>query len=234
MTATVDQATAASRNLHSSEAQFKNGFTRIGKAFESAGEEEKAAMRAELLAMLDGGEGDLIAPPDDSKAIEILARQEPNDRDYDAMLRSFQEQAKVAEEQQARAGSDTERQHHARRIKNLNYFAKLTEAAKEIPAEPRTFGCRRLPRNLISGRDTGFPDIQFKYHTYTTSDPLEIARLLDYMTNPSAGDATIEALNAGEVAIISHDTGQVVMFENGLRANDIIASSSNQFRRPFR
>lgn len=233
MSTTIDQATKAKRNLHSVSAQVKNAKTRLLNAYEQAGEDERAAMRADFPGIFESDE-EKPAAHDDSRAIEILAEASLEKRDYTAMLKSFQAQARTAEEQQARAASDTERQHYARRIKNLNYFAKLVEAAMEIPAEPRTFGCRGLPRNLVSGRDTGFPDIQFKYHTYTTSDPLKIARLLDYMTNPSPGDAPIEALNTGDVAIINHDTGKVVMFENGLKANDIIGSSNNQFRRPFR
>lgn len=231
MSATITQAERARRNLQSVESQAKNAKSRLEKALAEASDDERAAIIAEFEALLRGGEA---APEhDDSAAIKILSDKAHEQRDYATLLRGFRQQAEVAEELQAKAESDSARAYHARRIRTLNYLTRIVEAAMTIPAEPRTFGCRKLPRNKISGRDTGFPDIQFRYHTYTTSDPLEIARLLDYMTNPGPGDPPIEPLNTGDVAILNRDTSEVVMFVNGLQADDIIRNSGGTLRRAF-
>ena len=233
MSTTISQAERAKRNLQSVPSQVKNAKSRLEKALGQAGEEEREAIIAEFRTLLGGAEEEVAPEYDDSAAIKILSDAAHQKRDYDVFLRGFQEQAKVAEELQARAESDSARAYHARRIRTLNYLTRIVEAAMTLPEEPRTFGCRLLPRNKVSGRDTGFPDIQFRYHTYTTSDPLEIARLLDYMTNPSAGDAQIETLNAGDVAILNRDTSQVVMFVNGMQADDIVKNSGGTLRRAF-
>lgn len=233
MSTTIDRAEAAKRNMHSHEAQIKNGLTRLGKVWADLDDEGRAALMSRVQAELVGEAEEGQPAFDDSEAIAILTAQKHQKRDYHALLETFRTQAEEASRLRMQATDDSQRRYYAGVINDLNELTRIVEAATKIPEETRTFGCEQLPRNRVSGRNTGFPDIQFRYHTYTTNDPLEVARLLDYMENPKPGDAQIEQLTPGDVAILNSDSGKVIQWANGLQANDIIRRSNNAFRRAF-
>lgn len=219
--------------LNTPKARFKGAVTSLKNLKEQISDEEYQAALRTLLDLPDEA-GSEVVYASDAEAIQILAEGKEEQRDYDALLTTLETQMEHTRDFWNRATSDADRSAYGRRLRSLEYMHKITRAASTVKAEPRTFGCRYSPTMKISGRQTGFPDIPFHHHTFTTEDPLLIARILDYMENKEPSDPVVENLPPGYVALVEDRGGTFAQWIDGKQAEDVIATSRGMFRRPYR
>lgn len=220
--------------LNTPEARFKGAVTSLKNLKEKVSEEEYQAALRELLDLPEEV-GDEVVYASDSEAIEVLRQgQQEEERDYTRLLASLEHQIAEVEDLWTRATAQNDRNAYQRRLHSLRYMIRVVEAATKIAPGERIFGCRKSATMTISGRNTGFPDIKFRYHTFRTSDPLLVARLLDYIENPLPGDPPIEPRRPGDVALVDDKSGRFSQWVPGRDAEDVIATSRGAFRRPYR
>lgn len=228
------------QRMHTPEAQLKGAITRLRKSLESGDPDIRQHAREQLaeLGLLDqqtqvGYQDPGVVHEEDAEVLEILA--EPHDqRNYPELLANIRHQLEHTRKLYNEALTDSERGVRQRRINMLLKAERLVLAAEKIKPELRTFGCIESPQALIRGNDTGLPTFQFSKFTYSTSDPLVIARLLDYMQDKHPSDPPIMEIHPQDVALVSDETGQFVSWANGLTADESIRNSQMPIRRARR
>lgn len=232
---------SAKHQFHSTKARLNNGMTRISKVLEETEDPaEREALRRQILEDLGidvesrVAEDDAPIEREEDEEVLSLLRQTANDRDYSFLLEMLENQEKATTKLLAEATTDSERGVRMRRLAMIQKAKRLVTAAKQIKPELRTFGCTQSRMVRIPGNDTGLPTIQFRYHTYSTSDPLAIAMLLDYITNKHPTDPPIRERNPGDVALVDSSTGEFMSWVNGMEADEIIKESGGRLRRSYR
>lgn len=227
--------------LHTPDAQLKGVITRLRNLLDSDDPEIRQKAQSQLadLGLLEqraptaGAQDPGITHEEDAEVLDILTT--PYDqRNYPELLQNIRHQQEHIRKLYNEALTDSERGVRLRRIRMLQHAERLVMAAQKIAPELRTFGCVTSSGVRIPGNDTGLPTIQFRKHVYSTSDPLAIARLLDYMQHKHPTDPVIRERNPRDVALVDSATGEFITWADGLEADEQIRESGGRIRRAIR
>lgn len=236
------------RKPRSAAAQAKSATGMLRAAIERAGDEDQDEIK-ELLASLgvDLPSRTVPAPlPDDLTPDGVVLteasdepRPGPTVEDDMAAISQLEQLIKVRTKQADKEWTNADNENVQRNIlsakNSMLEMLPVLELAKEIAQQDggrrlRKFGCRESRRLTVSGRYV-IPDIKFRAHRYSTSNPVEIARLLHYIDNRSSGDYEIVEIDVDAEVLVSGNTGEFRGFFPGLSIEQIIKDGQGSFKR---